>query len=176
MQKSALMQRAQERAPQEQTQGFKKPDPSTFIPKGQEDAVERVVAAGLKTMYAPGMREELQNEVNRDVPVPQKLAEGVVGLVLTLDKQTKGGIPMPAIFPAILMLLAEGAEVLNAAGQPVTQEDYNEAAQLAYVLWARKMGAKDEDIMGQLEQQVAGGQGAPQAPQGMPAEEEAQEV
>lgn len=160
-QQAALMQSAQQRAQQGRSAGFKKPDPSTFIPKGQEDAVQRVVAAGLKTMYAPGMRQDLMNEINRDVPIPQKMAEGVVGLVLTLDKQTKGGIPMPAIFPAVLMLLAESAELLTNAGQAVTQEDYNEAAQMAYVLFARKMGAKDEQIMGELQKRVGGGEMEP---------------
>ena len=153
------MQRAQERAPK--AGGFKKPDPSTFIPKGSEDAVQRVVAAGMKTMYAPGMREELVNEINRDVPIPQKLAEGVVGLVLMLDKQTQGGIPQAAIFPAVLMLLGEAAELLTSTGQAVTQDDYNEAAQMAFVLVARKMGASDEQIMGEMQKRAGGGQMEP---------------
>lgn len=154
MQQAALMQRAQQRTPK--AAGFKKPDPSTFIPKGSEDAVQRVVAAAMKTMYSPAMREELQNEISRDVPIPQKMAEGVVGLVLTLDKQTQGGIPQAAIFPAVLMLLGEAAELLTSAGQPVTQDDYNEAAQIAFVLVARKMGAKDEDIMAEMQKRAGG--------------------
>jgi len=144
------MQRAQQRANPAQGGGFKKPDPRTFIPEDQKDAVDRVVAAGMKTMYAPTMREELRNEINRKVPVAQKLSEGVVGLVLTLDKQAKGGIPQGAIFPAILMLLGEAADLLVSAGQRVTQDDYNLAAQQAFVLYARKMGANDSQIMQQL--------------------------
>ena len=172
---AALMQRAQQRTQEQpQGQGFKKPDPRSFIPKGQEDAVQRVVAAALKTMYAPAMREELSNEINRDVPVPQKMAEGVVGLVLTLDKQTKGGIPQGAIFPAILMLIAEAAELLMSTGQTVTQEDYNEAAQIAFVLYARAMKVPDEQIMGEMQKQAAGGEPAPaEAP--MPDEPEAED-
>lgn len=152
----ALMQRAQAKGAAN-GQGFKKPDPSTFIPEGSKDAVDRVVAAGMRTIYSPAMRQELENEINRQVPIPQKLAEGVVGLVLTLDKQTQGGIPQAAIFPAVLMLLGEAADLLTNAGQPVTQDDYNEAAQMAFVLVARKMGAKDEDIMGELQKRAGGG-------------------
>lgn len=172
---SALMQRAQERAAQPgqdtdqepgQGQKFRKPDPSTFVPKGQEDAVERVVAAGMKTMYAPEMRDELVNEINRDVPVPQKMAEGVVGLVLTLDKQTQGGLPEGAIFPSILMLLAEAAELLTSTGQPVTQADYNEAAQIAFVLYGRAMKVPDDQIMSELQKRAGGGgEAAPDAAQ-----------
>lgn len=174
---AALMQRAQSRAAQPPKAGFNKPDPSAFIPKGAEDAVQRVVAAGMKTMYAPAMRKQLLNEINRQVPVPQKLAEGVVGLVLSLDKQTQGGIPQTAIFPAILMLLGEAAELLINAGQRVTQDDYNTAAQQAFVLYARKMGAKDEDIMGELRRQQAGlGGGAPQMEPGEGAAHEQAEA
>jgi hypothetical protein len=153
----ALMQRARERAPQ--AEGYKKPDIAQFIPPEQKDAVDRVVAAGQKVMYSPDMREQLLEEVKRDAPIPQKLAEGVVGLLLTLDKQSNGGIPVAALFPAAMELLGEAAETLGAAGQKVTQEDYNQAAQMMFVLLGRKLGASDEQIM-QGAEQAMGGQGA----------------
>lgn len=199
----ALMEQAQARATQQQPpapeapaagpgpaagdQGgdtggtFKRPDISQFVPPEQADAVQRIAAAGMKLMYSPQMRQELMQEVHRQVPVPQKLAEGVVGLMLTLDKQSQGGIPAQALFPAAMELLGEAAEVLSAAGQQVTQQDYNDAARLMFVLIARKLGAKDNQIMGAA-QKIAGGQpdvgaggtGAPPEPdEGAPAEEAA---
>ncbi len=158
MQVPALMQRAQDRAQEPKGGGeFKRPDAAQFTPPDQKDAVERVVAAGMKLMYSPAMREELKAEIARDVPVPQKLAEAVTGLLLTLDKQSQGGIPVGALFPAGLELLSESAQVLTAAGQPVGQADYNTAAQMMFVQMGRKMGASDEQMMGTLEQQVGGG-------------------
>lgn len=127
--------------------GFKKPDVSQFVPPELADAVDRVVAAGHKIMYSPDMREELRAEVQRDAPTPQKLAEAVVGLLLTLDKQAKGGIPNGALFPAAIKLLGEGADLLSAAGQAVSQEDFNEAARMSFVLIGTKLGAKPEQIM-----------------------------
>jgi hypothetical protein len=128
---------------------FKRPDVRSFISSPQiQDAVDRVVAAGRKIMFAPAMRDELKAEINRPVPVPQKLAEGVVGLMLMLDGKSKGGIPMEALFPATIELLGEASEAMAAAGQPVDQETFNEAARMAFVLMARKLGASDEDIMG----------------------------
>lgn len=158
MQKPALMQRAKAIAPG--GSDFKAPDLSKVVPPELRDAVDRIVAAGLKTMFSPDMREELMAEVNRDVSMPQKLAEGVVGLVLTLDKQTKGGLPVAAIFPAELELLVEAAGVAKAAGQNVSQQDYNDAAMMMAVLTAQKMGAKDEEIMGEA-QKWAGGEMEP---------------
>lgn len=152
-QKPSLLQAARDRAP-----GFTKPDIQAFIPPDQQDAVARVVAAGQKLMYSPDMRDELMAEVEREGPPAQKMAEAVTGLLLTLDGQAQGGIPLPAMFPAAMELLGEAAEVLNAAGQAVTQNDYNEAAQTMFVLIARKLGADDEQIMQGAQQAMAGGE------------------
>lgn len=148
----SLLQKARERAP-----AFKRPDIGQFVPEEAKDAVARVVAAGQKLMFSPAMRDELDAEVQRDTPPAQKMAEAVTGLVLVLDKQSKGGIPVPAIFPAAMELLGEAADVLIAAGQPVDQAAYNEAAQRLFVLLGRKMGATDEQLMGAAEQAIGGG-------------------
>lgn len=148
----SLLQRAKQKAPK-----FKRPDMAQFVPAEAKDAVDRVVAAGHRMMYSPEMRDDLQAAVDSQEPVPQKLANNVAGLLLTLDKQARGGIPMAAIFPAAMELLGEAAEVLNAAGQAVTQEDYNEAARSLFVVLGRKLGASDEQMMG-VAQQAMGGQ------------------
>lgn len=126
---------------------FKKPDISGFIPAEAKDAVERVVAAGLKLMYSSEMRDEVMREVRSQEPTPQKLAAAVTGLVLMLDQKSQGGIPEQAIFPAAMELLGEAAAVLVQAGQPVTQEDFNTAAMLMFVQIGRKLGASDEQMM-----------------------------
>ena len=165
MQQPPLMQRAKALSPG--GADFQTPDLSKLVPPELRDTVDRIVAAGQKIMYSPDMREELMNEVNRDVAMPQKLAEGVVGLVLTLDKQTKGGLPMAAIFPAELELLAEAAGVAKAAGQNVSQQDFNDAAMMMAVITAQKMGAKDEEIMGEAQKWVGGpAEGGEPGPEG----------
>lgn len=151
-QTAALMQRAKGRAPQ----GFQKPDIAQFTPPDVKDAVDRVVAAGQKVMYSPDMRQELMAEIQRKTPTSQKMAEAVTGLLLTLDKQTKGGIPMAAIFPAGLELMSEAAETLQAAGETVDQATYNEAAQMMFVLLGKKLGATEQQMMATAEQAAGG--------------------
>lgn len=151
MQQASLLQRSQRG-------GFKKPDITPFVPPEQRDAVARVIAAGMKILYSPDMRDEVMQEVQREGPLPQKLAESTVGLLLTLDKQSQGGIPVDAMFPAAIGLLGEAAEIMTAAGQPVTQSVYNEAAQLVFILMGRKLGMSDDQMMQGLEQQVGGGE------------------
>lgn len=171
----ALMDQARERSSE-----FQRPDISQVVPEGMEDAVARVSAAGQKLMYSPQMREELAAEVQRDAPVPKKLAEAVVGLMLTLDSQSRGGIPEAALFPAALDLLGEAVEVLQQAGQPVTMEDYREAARQIFALMGRKLGIPEDQLMGaaakaagvQIDGAAPAGGEAPPAAGGAAVEEE----
>jgi hypothetical protein len=155
---------------------FQRPDIKQLVPPEQADAVQRIVAAGMKLMYSPAMREELQAEVTREGPAPQKMAQGVVGLLLTMDKQSKGGLPVAAIFPAAIELLGEAAEILTAANQPVTQEDYNEAVRMTIVLIAQALGAKDpQQVMDGLAQGMPPEQaGAPPEGGEVPGDEQAE--
>lgn len=158
---------------------YAKPDISGFIPEEMRDAVERVTAAGMKMLYSPELRDQVMQDIERPGEVPQKLAESVVGLLLTLDSQAKGGgIPMEAMFPAAMELLGEAAEILSATGQQVTQADYNTAALQMSMLIIKKLApeASDEEIM-QAHEQMLGGQqapaepGAPSAPGAPPADD-----
>jgi hypothetical protein len=175
---ASLMQRAQSRQTESAPPAgdFKRPDIKALIPPEQADAVQRIVAAGMKIMYSPGMREELAAEVKRDAPVPQKMARGVVGLMMTMDKQSKGGLPAGALFPAMLELMGEAAETLTAAGQEVTQEDYNEAVRMGVVLIAQGLGAKDpQQLMDGLAKGMPPEQaGAPPEGSEMPGDEQAE--
>lgn len=146
----------------ESAQGFKPPETSSYVPEEQRDAVERVVAAGMRILYGADMREEVQKELARDVPMAQKLAEAVTGLLLTLDSQSRGGIPEAALAPAAQALLGEAVEIAQAAGQPVTEEEFKEASMLCFQMIGKKLGYTDEQIMqavgGMAEGQEQGGE------------------
>jgi hypothetical protein len=101
--------------------------------------------------------------VQSQEPMAQKLGSNVAGLILTLDNQSQGGIPVEAMFPAAVELLGESAEMMVSAGQQVTQEDFNTAALLTMAILAKKLGASDEDITAAVTQ---GQPGEPQQPAG----------
>lgn len=148
---------------------FKKPNLAQFTPPEAKDAVDRLAAAGVKMMYAPSMRDELQAAVESEEPVAKVMAENTAGLMLLLDQKSGGKTPVAAIFPAALELLAEAGEALVAAGKTVTQADYNESAQMIFVILSKKMGATDEQIMEVASKQIGGQPGAaPEAPPGAP--------
>ena len=144
---------------------FKKPDISAFVPPDAKDAVDRIVAAGMKIMYSPDMKDEVQEAIAGKGPVSQRMASSVVGLIAILDKKSGGKTPVGALFPAALELLGEAAEIMSAAKVDVSQEDYNEAAQLCFVMIGKKLGGTDEQITQSLSQM--GGQQAAQPAQGV---------
>lgn len=167
-----LMQQARaQRAEQPEQQGGQggaeanAPDWRAVTPPELQDAVERIVAAGAKLMYSPEMRDELHQAVNANTPVDQKLADNVVGLMLTLDQKSQGGLPVAALFPAGLGLLEEAANVLSAAGIQVTQQDFNDAAVRMYVVMGKKLGGTDDQIMQGVQQAMGGASQPGQQPE-----------
>ncbi len=148
----ALQDQADTAAPS-RAPGFKRPDISGFIPATARDAVQRLVAAGMKLLYSGPMRQDVIDATRMRLPVPQKLAMSTAALMQTLDQQSRGGIPVQALFPAALTLLGEAGEILSATGQRVTQDDFNQAALQLSILLAKKLGASDEQAM-QLHRQM----------------------
>lgn len=150
---ASLMKKAQQSRPQGEQ--FTPKDPREFVPPEHHDAVDRVVAAGLKLMYSPEMAQERQQAIDSPEPPSKKMADNVTGLMLTLDKKSRGGLPQEAIFPAAVMLLNDAGEILVKAGQPVNQNDYNESIQIVYVQIGKKLGATDNDLMKGAENALA---------------------
>lgn len=140
---------------------FTKPDVSQFIPQGEEEMVGRVIAAGHKLMFAPEMRKKLMQNIGRSVQPARKMAEGSVGLMLTLDGKVKGGISEAAMVPILMEFLSLSGEVLQAAGQQVSQQTWNESFQYAYTLVGKKLGKSDEQIKGAAEQAFTKAGGEP---------------
>ena len=143
---------------------FQPADISKAVPPQAKDAVDRVVAAGMKIMYSPEMKDERMQAVQSPDPIPKKLSDNILGLMLTLDQQTKGGIPVEALFPAAMMLMTEAAQILTHAGQAVSDEDYKDAARMLFVGIGKKLGGTDQQIMDAAKQALPGGGGADGAP------------
>lgn len=146
---------------------YKAPDIAQFTPPEVKDAVDRIVAAGMRVMYSPAAEQHVQEAVQSQEPLPKVLAENVTGLLLTLDQQAKGGMPAAALFPAAMGLLGEACKMMESAGKTCTQDDYNNAAITMYAMIGQKLGGKPEDLMGAAAQSLQGQNpdpGAPQAP------------
>lgn len=142
------------------TLSFPLPNPASYIPHGYEDVVSRLVAAAMKLMYSKQLRPALMRSIQSKEPAPKRLALSVVGLFLMLDGKTRGGIPLPAIFPACLAILGEACKIAVSAHQQVSQSDYKQAALIMATLIAQKMGGSPQQIMGGYQRALAGQQPA----------------
>jgi hypothetical protein len=156
-----------ERARTQRTgEAFQPKDPREFVPEEHHDAVDRVVAAGMKMMYSQQMADEREAALaSQDAP-GKTMAENVTGLLLTLDQKAKGGLPEVTIFPAGVLLINEAGQMLTNAGKVVTQDDYNESLQLLYVQLGKKLGLSDDQLMSEAQGALAKQAG------GMPPEEQ----
>lgn len=160
MPQEAAPQQAPEAAPQgapeAAPEGKYKSKAIEAIPPNLRDAFERVVLAGMKVMYSPETEDMVAEALAGDGEVWKKLGEGITGLMLILDKQSGKGLPQDIMIPAAIELVHEAGAHLNSIGQEVSPDDLKTATQYVVVLLAKKMGAKDDQIMGMF----AGKQGA----------------
>jgi len=95
------------------------------------DAYERVVTAGMKMMYAEENAEMIQGLIlNDEVPVANKLGEGIANLLVMMDNQGNGTIPKEILIPVGVTLMFEAADYLYEVGVEVTEQDLGTGLEL----------------------------------------------
>lgn len=94
-------------------------------------AVQKVVLSGMKLLYSPSTAKLLDDGLKADVPMPQKLAIEIAGIMKLVDERTPKGIPPEAIAPGAVMLLFDLAQFMrqSGAGNP-TDEDIQAAIKI----------------------------------------------
>jgi hypothetical protein len=94
-------------------------------------AVQKVVLSGMKLLYSPSTAKLLDDGLKADVPMPQKLAIEIAGIMKLVDERTPKGIPPEAIAPGAVMLLLDLAHFMrqSGAGNP-TDEDIQAAIKI----------------------------------------------
>lgn len=95
------------------------------------DAYDRVVTAGMKMLYSPENARMIQDIItNEDVPVANKLGEGIANLLVMMDNSGNGTIPKEILVPAGVALLFEAADYLFEIGVEFTENDLGDALEL----------------------------------------------
>lgn len=94
-------------------------------------AVQKVVLSGMKLLYSPSTAKLLDDGLKADVPMPQKLAIEIAGIMKLVDERTPKGIPPEAIAPGAVMLLFDLVQFMkqSGAGNP-TDEDIQAAIKI----------------------------------------------
>lgn len=105
----------------------------------ETEILQRVVMAGMKIMFAPQTFPMLKSGIEKEQPMPQKLAENAVGLLKILQDKAGGNIPRQLLIPAAAMLMLEIGKTMHDLKMP---EPTAEDVKAAYSLLAQ-MVAKE---------------------------------
>lgn len=119
------------------------------LPENLREPFQRLVKAGEQVLYSEQTQELVEQEMSREgVPVHQKIAEGVAGLMGILNQQAKPGVPPELMVPAGIELIANLSDALRQSGrEEVPEEEERAAMQLYSVIMFKGMGASDDQIM-----------------------------
>lgn len=130
--------------------------------------VQKLVMAGMTIMYDAKTFPIFERGLSRKaVPIPQRLAMEVAGLMKMLMERSGGKIPRQIIIPAALMLLAEMAHFMAQADiDKPTGDDLNKAKSMLPVLLKKLFPAGQQTP---AEPQAPAAPAAPQAPAAQPA-------
>lgn len=138
----------------------------------KQEALRRVVMAGMKLMYDPKIFPTFKEGFKDDKPIGFILSAQAAGLIKILDDKAQGKIPRSVLIPAGIMLLLEMASFMVEAGiAKPTKEDIQKAIQAFIALILKTYGVLDagKQQPGPQEgtpppQQPAAGQPVPQQP------------
>lgn len=95
------------------------------------DAYDRVLTAGMKMMYSTDNSQLMQDIITNDeIPVANKLGEGIANLLVMMDNTGNGTIPKEVLVPVGVALMFEAADYLFEVGVEVTEADLGAALEL----------------------------------------------
>jgi hypothetical protein len=136
--------RANRRAIAPPALSFALPNIRATLPPQFQRAFDGFVLACKRVLYDPKTHVLMQRQMMQPAPLPQKLAQGVAGLVLLVYMKAKDGgdpVPAPVLIPAAIELVGDTAQFLaQAIGQPVDQASYKAAVALVTAILGKKMG------------------------------------
>lgn len=135
--------------------------------QNMQEGVGKIVAAAMKVLYSPEMEPHLEQGLQDDAPIAQRLAMQVAGLIKMVDEKEKMSLSKRFLIPAAVILVQDLAKfATEAMGIEVSEEELIQAQQMV----AKGLLA---EYAGMQQQQQGGGQPeqaeAPPEPQQPPA-------
>ena len=95
------------------------------------NAYDRVLTAGMKMLYSKDSAQVISDLIeSEEVPMANKLGEGIANLLVMMDNQGNGTIPKEVLIPVGVALMFEAADYLYEVGVEVTEGDLGKALEL----------------------------------------------
>ncbi len=141
----------------------------------EQGVIGRVIYAGMKMLFTKEMNDKVVQGIKRQdgMDISDKLGIGVGHVLVVLYNESKGSIPLGALLPAGLVLLAKLYEFVDKTGmEPVTDDDFGESLQMMNAVINRTFNPQfNGDLVEQGKATVAQGQ---QTQQQQPQAQQAQ--
>lgn len=100
------------------------------MPTELQKGYERLVTAGMKIMFDKKSNKLLLQQLQRDVPMAQRLGEGTAALVLILWDKSNQTMPPQLIIPVGTELLVQAADFAKQSGlATITNKDIGDGVQ-----------------------------------------------
>lgn len=131
-----------------------------------KDVFDKMLLSGMRLMFDKRSHEAALEQLNKEGPMDQKLAEGIVAVMYLLWTQSNQTLPMQLIIPATVALTLRAYEFLEKSGDPEANPAMlGEAMDLALDTVCRKFGMQGgvEELLQRVQQEGKQGGKPPQA-------------
>jgi hypothetical protein len=126
------------------------------IPQNLKDIYQKTVLSGMRIMFDRRSHQMLLEELEKPEPMPEKIANGIIGLIYMLWTQSNQTLAPQIIVPVTVVLTLRAYEFLLKSGDPeASRQVLGEAMALATTGIMAKFGVSEEQLQAQ---------GATQAP------------
>lgn len=129
------------------------------MPPEMKVAFQKVVLAGKKMLYSPDTREMINEVLNSEAEMGEKLGAGIANLMIMMDNQAQGAIPKDVMIPAGTVLLFDAADALKQSGETISSEELGQAYEIMFYNIFAGYGAEPEQVdqvMDKMGQQYGG--------------------
>lgn len=92
------------------------------VPPQLQKAFEKIVLAGMKVMFDPKTHEMALQELDREGPIEDRLANGITGLMAILWQESNQTMPPQLVVPAATALYMQAVDFVKKSGEEVTPE------------------------------------------------------
>ena len=132
-------------------------------PKEKQNDIKRVVLAGMKVLFSKETHNQVFDSINQEdqIPLEDELGAGAADMMMALYGESKQTMPLEAVIPAGVILLAHACKFINDTKlAPITDETFTEAVQMFIPVIHEKF---DPDFRNKIGGKSKDGQPAPPA-------------
>ena len=126
------------------------------VPPDQKEAYQRIVTAGMKLAFDKTTHDSIIKGLDESKDPIKDVAVGTVGILLIMEKESKGTMPIPPMVPAGMTLVLHGLDYIEQTkGIKIDKAEIDNATQLFIETLSPKIGLTPE-VMKKASEQVDG--------------------